>query len=163
WADLAALAHRHAVKLHRGDVSGLPNRLLPEGTDYSTGASTAPLEVVPTDLVEHLRRLAQPTLLSSAELTSSDQDDIPITTPQAFANEREGARYLDAVLAILAASASQALHLTRRTPAPPLQPFLTSVRSVFPPVESPRPLGFDCDALAHRFAAWIEEGSEELA
>jgi histidine ammonia-lyase len=47
WADIAALAHRHAVKLHKGEVSLVPDRLLPEGTDYTTGYSTTYLEYVP--------------------------------------------------------------------------------------------------------------------
>ena len=87
WVDLSALAHRHAVKLHRGTVSHLPDRLLPEGADLWSGASTTYLEFVPNDFLDEMRRLAQPTLLSAAEPGASLQDDISSTAFPAWRAE----------------------------------------------------------------------------
>ncbi len=158
WVDLAAVAQRHIVKLHRGAVSGLPDRLLPPGTDYTTGHSTTYLEYVPNQAVEEMRRLAQPTLLSPAEVAASEQDDVAITAPIAFLSEREVAARLDEVLAVLAATCSQALHVTGRDVSPKLRDVLAFVRAHIQPIESRRPLGEECGRLAAAFAAAVEQG-----
>ena len=158
WVDLAALAHRHAVKLHRGTVSHLPDRLLPEGADMWSGASTTYLEFVPNDYLEEMRRLAQPTLLSAAEPGASLQDDISSTAFPAWRSELRVALLHDRVMAVLAAVASQALHV-RGAPAPPrLRRFLEEVRSSFPPVTRRRRLGDDCELLARAFTRCCDEG-----
>lgn len=156
WTDLAALAQRHIVKLHKGDVSLLPDRLLPPGTSFATGYSTTYLEYVPNQALEEMRRRAQPTLLTAGEIAASEQDDVAITTPIAFVAEREVAQRLDEVLAVLGAVCSQAFHITARTPAPPLEPLLDFIRTSFPPVESRRPLGDECGRLAQAISDSIE-------
>ena len=158
WVDLSALAHRHAVKLHRGAVSHLPDRLLPEGGDPWSGASTTYLEFVPNDFVEEMRRLAQPTLLSAAEAGASLQDDISSMAFPAWRAECRVALLHDRVLAVLAAVASQALHV-RGGPVPPgLRRFLMEVREIFPPETERRRLGDDCERLAQAFTRCCEEG-----
>lgn len=159
WVDIASLAHRHVVKLHKGRVSLLPDRLLPEGTDYTTGRSTTYLEYVPNDFLQEMRRLAQPSLLGTDEVAASDQDDVAIGGPRAFRAERQVASLLDATLAVLAVTCSQALHVTDRWPAPALRGLLEQVRSVVPPVESIRPLGQECQRLADTFGEAIGTGA----
>ena len=158
WVDLSALAHRHAVKLHRGAVSHLPDRLLPGDGDLWSGASTTYLEFVPNDFLEEMRRLAQPTLLSAAEPGASLQDDISSTAFPAWRAETRVSLLHDRVLAVLAAVASQALHV-RGEPVPPgLRRFLAEVRMIFPPVTERRRLGDDCERLAAAFARCCDEG-----
>jgi histidine ammonia-lyase len=155
WADLAAIAQRHIVKLHKGEVSLLPDRLLPPGTDYTTGYSTTYLEYVPNQAIEEIRRMAQPTLLSVAEIAASEQDDIAIPAPVAFGMHDAVAERFGEVLAVLGAVCSQALHVTDRTPAPALAPLLEFIREHFPPVQSRRPLGEDAQRLADAISTTI--------
>lgn len=158
WVDLSALAHRHAVKLHRGAVSHLPDRLIPEGADMWSGASTTYLEFVPNDFLEEMRRLAQPTLLSAAEPGASLQDDISSTAFPAWRAETRVALLHDRVLAVLAAVASQALHV-RGDPVPAgLRRLLAEVRAIFPPVTERRRLGDGCERLAAAFGRCCDEG-----
>ncbi len=158
WVDLSALAHRHAVKLHRGAVSRLPDRLLPDSGDLWSGASTTYLEFVPNDFLEEMRRLAQPTLLSAAEPGASLQDDISATAFPAWRAETRVAVLHDRVLAVLAAVASQALYV-RGEPTPPgLRRVLDEVRSIFPPVTERRRLGDGCAQLAAAFTRCADEG-----
>ena len=158
WANLGVLAHRHAVKLHKGSVSLLPDRLLPEGTDYTTGFSTTYLEYVPNQAIEEMRRLAQSTLLTPAEIAASEQDDIAITAPVAYLAEREVAARFDEVLTVLAVTCSQAFHLTGRPVPPRLAGLLGFVGSFVPPVQSRRPLGAECGRLAAALSEAIESG-----
>jgi histidine ammonia-lyase len=163
WVDIACLLQRHIVKFHKGEVSLLPDRLLPEGTDYTTGYSTTYIEYVPNDFVESMRRLASPaTTLASAEVAASEQDDVAIPTPIAFRTEREVAALFDMVCAVLAVVASQALHVTGRTVRPPLRDFVEGVRGLFPPVETSRPLGEECRRVADAFSAAVEKGNDFL-
>ena len=155
WADLAALAQRHIVKFHKGGVSELPDRLLPPGTDITTAFSTTYLEYVPNDFVEQMRLLAQPTLLTPVEVAASEQDDVAVPSFIAYDKERRIAELFDATIAVLCVVASQALHVTGRPAQPPLRAFLERVRELVPPVESSRPLGEECDALAQAFSRAI--------
>ena len=158
WADLAALAQRHTVKLHRGPISLLPDRLLPEGTDYTTGYSTTYLEYVPNQAIEEMRRLAQPALLTPAEIAASEQDDVAVTAPLAYLAEREVAARFDEVLTVLAVTCSQALHVTGRPALPRLAGLLGFVRDLVPSVQSRRPLGEECGRLASAISSAIESG-----
>ena len=162
WVDIGSLAHRHAIKLHRGDVSGLPDRLWPPDADSESRFSTTYLEYLPNDFVEEMRRLSQPTLLSGGAVAASLQDDVAVPTPQAYSSERRVAACLDDTLTVLAAIASQALWVTGRSPAPPLAPLLELIRETCPPVTSRRALGDDCARLAARLTAAIERGEEWL-
>jgi len=158
WVDLSALAHRHAVKLHRGKVSHLPDRLLPEGRDMWSGASTTYLEFVPNDFLEEMRRLAQPTLLSAAEPGASLQDDISSTAFPAWRAETRVALLHDRVMAVMAAVASQALYVRGEAVPAALRRFLAEIRAIFPPVTGRRRLGDDCERLAQAFGRCCDEG-----
>jgi hypothetical protein len=62
------------------------------------------------------------------------QDDVALPTSLAYEREEQAAGCLDACLAILAATASQALHLADRAPGGELGVFLEGVRSQCAPV-----------------------------
>ncbi|MEQ8369287.1 MAG: aromatic amino acid lyase [Alphaproteobacteria bacterium] len=162
WVDVAALSHRHSVKLHKGEVSLLPDRLLPEGKDYMTASSTTYLEYVPNGFIEEMRRLAQPSLLSPAEPAASEQDDISAPGFLAYNTLEKVSVLFDSVLAVEAAVASQALWVTKRDAPRPLRPFLEAVRAHFPPVEVGRLLGDDARRLSEAFSAATLSGDMSL-
>jgi histidine ammonia-lyase len=151
WVDLAEVAQRHATKLHKGEVSLLPDRLFPEDGSEGWGRSTSYFEYVPNGFVEEMRLLAQPSLLSAGEPAASEQDDQIAPGFLAYAKQKRVAELFDGTLAVLAASASQALHVTGRAAPRPLQPFLHAVRHHFPPVTESRPLSVDGEALMNAF------------
>jgi histidine ammonia-lyase len=161
WVDLASLMHRHVVKLHRGDVSHLPDRLLREGESYRLGRTTSYLEFVPGDLLEEMRRWAEPALLSPGEPGASHQDDVSAPGLIAWRNERKVAALFDRVMAVQAAVASQALDVTDRGAPPGLEGFLGEVRAHFPPVRDKRVLGEDAARLAAAFTQRAQEGTAE--
>ncbi|MEQ9189107.1 MAG: aromatic amino acid lyase [Alphaproteobacteria bacterium] len=158
WVDLALLAHRHTTKLHKGEVSLLPDRLLPPGTDVASGRSTTYFEYVPNGFIEEMRHLAQPVLLSPLEPAASEQDDIAAPGPVAHIMEQRVAALFDMTMAVLAATASQALHVTKRAPAPPLRPLLKEIRRHFAPVVDTRKLGPEGERLAAAFGAAVRDG-----
>jgi len=158
WADLGEIMHRQAVKFHKGEVSLLPDRLLPQGTDYLTGVSTTYLEYVANGFLEEMRMLTAPTLLTAREPAASEQDDINISGPLGWMKEDRASRLFDKVMAVLAATASQALHITERKPPPRLAEFTETVRRYFPPVTATRVLGNDAKRLADAFARSVTDG-----
>ncbi len=163
WVDLASLAHRHIVKLHRGAVSRLPDRLVPEGERYWTGRSTTYLEFVPNDVIDEMRRWAEPALLSPAEPGASLQDDVSAPGFIACRNEARVAVLFDRVLAILAAVANHALDVTDRPAPPRLAPFAAAVHERFPPIADKRPLGEDAARLAQALTEAAEHGNDLLS
>ena len=64
----------------------------------------------------------------------------------------------DRVLAVLAAVASQALHVRGEAVPAALRRFLAEIRAIFPPVTGRRRLGDDCERLAQAFGRCCEEG-----
>lgn len=160
WVNLAALAHRQTINLHRGVISGLPDRLVDPSQNAATpyaGYSTAPLEWVPNDFVAEMRKLAEPTLLTAEVTASSPQDDVDITAPLAFRTEREVGKLLDAVLAVLAVTGSQALYVTGDRVPQDLQRLVRRLRGIFPPVLAHRQLGEECQSVATMFSAAVQE------
>lgn len=148
WADLCLLADRHTTKMLDGAVSGLPNQLL-------VGDSDAYMGCVPMAQVgygEQARHAAQRTFLPGSESGGFGQNDVSPPTFLAWRKEREAGECLDAALAMLAAVASQALHVTERDTPPRLKGLLDEVRGVFPPPVDRSPfLGRDCERLAKAF------------
>jgi histidine ammonia-lyase len=141
WADLVLLTERHITAMHTGDTAGHLPRLLerPNGSGGRTNldAQTA----------------ASATLLPPG--VADAQNDVAVPSFSAYRKERAAARALNAALALLAASSSQALWVTDRAPPPPLQSFLDSVRAIVPPVEAPagRELGDELLRLAQTIEA----------
>jgi histidine ammonia-lyase len=162
WVDLGEVAHRHATKLHKGEVSHLPDRLFDPSADEVTRTSTSYLEYVPNGFLEEMRLLAQPSLLSAAEPAASEQDDQLAPGFLAFTKQRRVAELFDGIMAVLATAASQALYVTRRAPAAPLRLFLAAVRAHVPPVTEARPLGADVQALAEALGEATSTGDFSL-
>jgi histidine ammonia-lyase len=150
WADLAVLAAREAEKLHLHEVTGLPQNLVPEGTRSATRLLT----ITGYDLASRAREYAIPALIPLYSAGDTQTDTI---MPLFLAYEKEdgAGRCLDVCLAVLCATASEALAVAGREPAPALRGFLADVRERFPPVESARDLGADADRLAEAFGSAI--------
>lgn len=162
WVDLAGLAHRHIIKLHQAGPSGLPDRLLPEGEAYWTGRSTSYLEFVPNDMIDEMRRWAEPALLSPGEAGASFQDDVSAPGIIACRNEAHVAQLIDRVMAVLAAVSSHALQVTSRNPPPKLKPFSSAIAKRFPPITERRNLGDDVGQLATDMTSAIDVGNDLL-
>lgn len=161
WADLCAIAERHTMKLHDGGASLLPHHLA--GDD---GSPTNLLTLVQVGLGEEARHEAARTFLPMSESGGfGGQNDVPSPTFLAYGRHGRVAWCLDACLASLAVTASRALWLTGREPAPPLLPWLDSIRRVVPPDGSPlaRDLGEEVGRLTEVFAVAAEEGTAALA
>ncbi|MEZ0074186.1 aromatic amino acid lyase [Planotetraspora sp. GP83] len=163
WTNLGSMLHLLIIRAHQGWASGLPDRLLPPGTNYVTGSSTTYLEYVPNDFVAEMQRLAQPTLLNPWELAASTQDDVGIPAPLAFRMERQVAACFDATVVTAAVTASQALSLGNTPLEREQGALLDAIRKLFPVVSSLRNLGDEqAKALASMSAA-IEAGEGPLA
>jgi len=138
WANLCQLAERQV------------ERLANDGFLVTPGTSAYPhvLLMPVVGYAEEARAAAQATILPRGGFPQND-----VTAPSFLAWEREErtAAALEACLAILAASASQALHVADRNAPPLLQSFLLEVRELFPPVDEPRTLGPDAGRLAAAF------------
>jgi histidine ammonia-lyase len=148
WADLCALAERHTAKLHDGPVSLLPHHL---ASDTAPGASRTHLLCLSVaGFGEEARHQAARTFLPMSESGGfGGQNDVPSPIFLTYARHGRVAWCLDACLACLAASASQALWVTDREPAPALRPFLAGVRSFVDPgaPATGRDLGTEVEAL----------------
>lgn len=146
WADLALVCDRQVNRLLDGQISLLPDFLM-----AADGAYIGCLGFVSADYAEQARHAAQRTFLPGSDGGGFGQNDLAVPAFAAWRKAEESGRCLNANLAILAAVASQALYVTDRTPAPALVPFLSEVRRVFAPLDSPRAPGPDAGALADHF------------
>jgi len=116
--------------------------------------SVKPLHMVQNGWAEEARASASPTLLS---LGGFGQNDVPAMGFLAWRKAAEVGHCLDAALAVLAAIASQALHVAGREPPIKLHPLVDEVRAAFPPVTEPRALGDDCRRLTEAFTRRVFE------
>jgi histidine ammonia-lyase len=116
--------------------------------------SVKPLHMVQNGWAEEARAIATPTLLS---LGGFGQNDVPAPCFLAWRKATAIGHCLDAGLAVLAAIASQALHVDAHAPPPNLRLFLDQIRSTFRPVQEPRPLGDDCRELTEAFSRRVFE------
>ena len=110
--------------------------------------SVKPLHMVANGWAEEARAIAAPTLIS---LGGFGQNDVPVLNFIAWRKASAIGKCLDAALAVLAALASQALHVAGHEPPPNLRPLVEEVRAAFPPVTEPRALGEDGQRLADAF------------
>ena len=143
WADLAQLAQRHVDKLFQHPVTA-PS-LVGEWM-------TKPLHMVAAGYAEEARTLAQTTVLG---LGGFGQNDLPAPAFHAWGKANAVGTCLERALAVLAALASQALHVADQIPPPGLAPFLDEVRTAFAPIDASRPLGPDADRLAAAFTRQV--------
>ena len=160
WADLCALAERHTMKLHDGPVSLLPHHLA--GDD---GAPTHLLTLVQTGFGEEARHEAARTFLPMSESGGfTGQNDVASPTFLSYDRHLRVAWCLDACLASLAVSASRALWVDQRLPAPPLVGLLDQVRRAVLPGAGPdgRDLGEEVGGLTDAFGQAAVRGPEEI-
>jgi len=153
WAELALAAERQIACFYRGPAYGLPHLLNPPGYHGALSGATNLFGWVVTGYVETARAAAAPALMPA--VVADPQNDLSTATSLAHRKERDAAAAFDGAQAILALTASQALFVTSRQPAPPLRNLATGIRSAFPPVESPhgRDLGAEAGRLAGVFQA----------
>jgi histidine ammonia-lyase len=142
FADLCQLAQRLTDHLFQHARVGS----LLSGDEWTI----KPLHMAVTGWAEEARAVAQPTLLS---LGGFGQNDVPAPCFAAWLKFTSVARCLDAALAGVAVVASQALHKDGRLPPQPLNGLVEQVREAVPPVDTPRPLGADCESLMEFFTA----------
>jgi histidine ammonia-lyase len=148
WADVAAILAKQVDQMHRGAVTGLADKLFTAENRFSTFfLATAAYEVA-----TRAQEAARPALTPLYPGHDTQTDTI-MPLFRAWEREAEAARCFEALLAMLAASASQALDVAGREPAPPLRSFLVAVRERFPVVRSPRDLGVDTERLTAAFAS----------
>jgi histidine ammonia-lyase len=114
--------------------------------------SVKPLHMVQNGWAEEARAIAAPTLLS---LGGFGQNDVPALAFLGWRKATATGQCLDACLAVLAALASQALHVDVREPPPNLRVLTDHIRASFPPVDQPRALGDDCRRLADAFSRQV--------
>jgi histidine ammonia-lyase len=144
-ADLCALAERHTTKLLDGRYSHLPDQLQ-DGDGY-----IGILGFVQVGYAEEARRHAQRTFMPGSEAGGFGQNDVAPLTGLAWLAQEEAGRCLDAAITMLAAVASQALHISNRPATPQLRELLATIRSEFPPVTMGRIFSGELAALMSRF------------
>ncbi len=151
FADLCTLADRQTMKLHGADH--LPENLArPGGHPWGTTL----FSFVQVGYGEEARHAARRTFLPPSEGGGiGGQNDVASATMFAYQKHLKAAFCLEAALALLAVSASQALWAREVRPAPPLRDFVETVRHHVAPVEqrAERRIGEELQALQARFAA----------
>ena len=140
WADLAALAESQMEKLLLDDDT-------PENARH--------LIMVEVGWAEEARHASQRTLLPRGGL---GQNDVGSPSFLAWGKELAAGAALDATLAVLCATASQALWARGDEPAPPLAGFLAEVRAHFPPAAEVQSYGAGLGRLAEAFTARVLGG-----
>ena len=146
WADLASVCDRQINRLLDGQTSLLPEFLMSSGGGY-----IGCLGFAAADYVEQARHAAQRTFLPGSDGGGFGQNDLAVPAVAAWRKAEEAGRCLDANLAILAAVASQAFHVSDRHPPPALSQFLSEIRQIFAPLDAHRAPGPDAGALAAHF------------
>jgi histidine ammonia-lyase len=140
WADLAALAESQMEKLLLDDIAA---------------ENVRHLIMVEVGWAEEARHASQRTLLPRGGF---GQNDVGSPSFLAWGKERSAGAALDSTLAVLCATASQALWARGEDPAPPLAGFLAGVRAHFPPAAEIHSYGAGLGRLAEAFTARVLGG-----
>ena len=160
WAELAPPGQRQVTAMHLSSVSGLPHFLNPRGFEPdSAGGATNLFGWVAGSFAEEARTAAAPTIAAGEHQRSPERR--LLGDVQRLPKERRAAECLEETLAILAIVSSQALYVTDRRPAPPLEPLLELVRSLFAPVDGKvvRDQGVEAGRLAEAIGAAALSGT----
>jgi histidine ammonia-lyase len=157
-ADLCLLAGRLVVGLLNGRASGYPDFLL-HGRDVSESDGHGALGYLPMAIagfVEEARAHAQRTPIPAMDASVFGQDDVAAPAYLAWPKAMKAGETLDRALAVLAVTASQALHLIQREPVTePLRALLSQTRRFVPPVTVDRVLGPELQLLSQAFTARV--------
>ncbi len=151
FADLCTLADRQTMKLH--SAPHLPENLARPGA-FAWG--TTLLSFVQVGYGEEVRHAARRTFMPPSEGGGiGGQNDVAVATTFAYQKHLKAGFCLEASLALLAVSASQALWADDRKAPPKLRGFLDEIREIVPPLEtrSGRDLGREVGRLRERFGA----------
>ncbi|MGH7185389.1 MAG: aromatic amino acid lyase, partial [Pseudomonadota bacterium] len=159
WADLAVVADRHTVKLHREDLSLLG----PLTMSGKPGYTTHMLRMVQVAYHEEAKHAAARTFLPGSG--DFGQNDVTLPTFTAWNRERRAAEAFTAALALLAASCVQALVTTGRKAPSGLKAFYAPIEERFPVQNERRPrrMGEDVDKLRRLFGGMVATGDFEGA
>jgi histidine ammonia-lyase len=157
-ADLCLLAGRLVVGLLNGRASGYTDFLL-DAREVGEADGHGALGYLPMAIagfVEEARAYAQRTPIPAMDASVFGQDDVAAPAFLAWPKAVKAGEALDRSLAVLAVTASQALHLNKREPATEtLQALLKATRRIVPPVEADRVLGPELQTLAETFTARV--------
>ncbi|GAB2179114.1 aromatic amino acid lyase [Dongia sp. agr-C8] len=158
WADLCLLCQRLVAGLLNGRVSGYSDFLLgdrdPSESDGHGALGYLPMAIA--GFVEEARALAQRSFIPAVDASVFGQDDVASPVFLAWPKAERAGETLDRALAVLAVVASQALHLTNRTPqSGALRNLLGKVRENVPVVTNDRVLGPQLHALSGYFGVSI--------
>lgn len=158
FADLALLCDRQVSKLFDGAVSGLPAQLQssPLAGSEDVRGYLGCAGFVAADFAEQARRAAERTPLVGSEGGGFGQNDVLNPVFHAWRQCDEAGRALDACLAVLAVTCSQAFHVSDRSRCPEtLAGLLEQIRFLVPPLDTPRAMGFSIGDLANTFSAQV--------
>lgn len=145
WADLCLLAERHCEKIGL-EVASWPADELVVHAPASQRINV--FGMVQPAYWEEAKHAAQRTFLARGVW---GQNDVVAPSFVAWERERTAGQCLDAALAMLAATASQAFYIIGRAAPPALGALLAEVRELFPPVDDVRVLGADAARLTASF------------
>jgi len=152
YADIATLADRQISKLFDGNVSRLPAQLKADSNDGYLGC----IGFVAADYAERARTAATRTGLIGSEGGGFGQNDVLIPTFHAWEKCMRAGEALDACLAVLAVTCSQAFQVAPQSRCPKsLMHLLDETRFHVPPMVTFRAVGFSVGDLAASFTQQV--------
>ena len=156
YANLCVIAERHGAKMLDGNISLLPDQLIPpEDTEGMRRGYMGCLPMAQTGYEEEARMYAQATLLPGAELGGFGQNDVASPVFLAWSKQDRAGQCLDMALATLAPIALRALDVTKRPVPQKLKALEADIRETFPGLGERQPHGPLCHDLAGRLRARI--------
>jgi histidine ammonia-lyase len=154
YVELCQLCERLSSGLLNGRVSGLPDFLL-VGRDAGNTDGHGAVGYIPMAIVGYLeeaRAAAQRTFTPPSDMSVFGQDNVAATAFLAWPKQETTGRCLDACLALLAVTASQALEVQGRDArSTPLRDLLATIRAQVPVVSEDRVLGPEIGRLCEIF------------
>lgn len=154
YADLALLCDRQVSKLFDEKVSLLPHQL------KAGDGHASCLGFIAADYAQQAKNHATRTGLIGSEGGGYGQNDVLQPVFHAWHKAENTGRCLDATLAILAVTCSQAFYCTDKVSCPPsLTGLLDQIRTVTSPLTDDRPLGPSAGELSDLFTGTVYKDS----
>ena len=147
YANLCVLSERMSAKMMDGDISLLPDNLVPDWSE-EPNAYLGCLGMAATGYEEEARLYAQATLLPGSESGGFGQNDVASPVFLAWNKQEKAGECLDMTLATLAPIALRALKVTGRKVPPALQPLATLTIDAMPGLDNAEPNGPRIAAIA---------------